>query len=150
MIVLAVLIVLILLLIFQPGNEGLDLRPQSLAENDIGIYLINANSNGTEFQIEIANELRQTIYYADTFEYYCFIYNSSGDQIDTLHMEGYFQQNNSDAIIECEPDAKHILNEAINPDDYDEGTYYVSYNFHIRDYYDDVFVYSSERMEFRV
>ena len=150
MIVLAVLIVLILLLIFQPGNEGLDLRPKPLAENDIGIYLINANSNGTEFQIEVVNELRTTIYYGATFDYYCFIYNSSGAQIDTWHMEGYFQQNNSDTFIECEPDARHILNEAINPDNYDEGIYYVSYNFHIEDYYDDVVVYSSERVEFRV
>ena len=83
------------------------------------------------------------------------IQNFHWNQIHELHAlvlpgEGYFQQNNSDAIIECEPDAKHILNEAINPDDYDEGTYYVSYNFYIKDYYDDVFVYSSDRMEFRV
>ncbi len=150
LVILIILISMISYLLFQPGNEGLDLRPEPLYENDIGIFLVNPSPDGTEFQIEVKNIQRTTIYYEATFQYYYFIYNSTGDQIDTWLMDGYFQVNNSETFIEVSPGGTHALNENINTDGYAEGTYYVSVDFYIRDYYDDVCVYSSERMEFTV
>ena len=140
-----------MVLVYQPSNEGLDLSPDPLTENDIGIYIVNANTNGTEFQIEIKNELRQTIYYSNIFQYKYLIYNSTGDQIDTWLMDGIFQEaGGSNTLIECQPGATHALDEAINPDDYEAGNYTVSFEVYMLDYYDNVVVYESERAGFRV
>lgn len=145
-----IIIIIIIIMLNRSGQEGFQSEPNPLAEDDILVILEKMNSNGTNFQIKIISNQNHTIYHFDTFVYYYNVYDSYGSEIDSWLMEGFFRYNNSEAVVVRPLGHTYILNETIDTDDFPPGTYYVSIDVHITDYYDSVVIYSSDRMDFMI
>ncbi len=145
-----IIFIIILYAFTQAGEEQGGAPPEPLAKNDISISLMNPSLNGTAFQINVTNAQSYTIAYADTFYYYINIYKSTGEKIESVAHNGYCYYDDPHSILPIPPGKTFVMNGTVDTESLDNGTYYVSVDFHLRDYYDNIVVYSSQRNVFTV
>ncbi len=145
-----IVFIIILYAFMQAGEEQGAAPPEPLAKNDVSISIMNPSMNGTVFQINVTNAQSYTIAYADTFYYYINIYKPTGEKIESVAHNGYCYYDDPHSILPVPPGKTFVMNGTVDTEGMNNGTYYVSADFHLRDYYDNIVMYSSQRMEFTV